>query len=88
MDFSLTDEQAAIQATVKQFTDERILPTMDEWEVVPRIAAAVGVRAQAQNVARLSLSAEDIQHRAAETITNARETTQLLMREKLIPAAD
>jgi malate dehydrogenase (oxaloacetate-decarboxylating) len=76
---------------VAQFAQERgisetsILPRMDEWEVFPREAAAVAVKAQEQGVARLSISWDQIRQHAAKLIRGAQEATQILMREGYIP---
>ena len=37
---------------------EHILPTMDDWEVFPSEAVAVGMKAQEQGLARLTLADE------------------------------
>ncbi len=91
---TITDEMALAAAhELAQFAEERgiseekILPTMDEWEVVPRIAAAVGLKAQEQNVANVAASAQELHERASAKIRNSREVTQVLMREKLIAPA-
>ena len=50
-----------------------LIPTMDEWEVFPREAAAVGRKAIEQGVARLDLSYDEIFEMASKTIKAARE---------------
>jgi len=92
---TITDEMAieaakelAQYARERGLSDEYILPGMDEWQVVPRVAVATATKAQQQNVARLTISAEEIQQQASAKIENARKTTQALMRENLIPAAE
>ncbi len=64
--------------------DENIVPTMDEWEVFPREAVAVAMKAQEQGVARLNLSREELYKKAEETIRASREMAQMLMREGAI----
>jgi len=64
---------------------EQILPTMDDWEVFPREAAAVGVRAQEQGVARLSLPRSELLDNAKQIIQQAQEMTRFLMDRELIP---
>jgi malate dehydrogenase (oxaloacetate-decarboxylating) len=66
---------------------ERLLPTMADWEVVPQVAAAVGLEAQAEGLARLSLSREDLLARARAVITRSRELTRAMMEQGFIPAA-
>jgi len=68
----------------KGLASDHLLPTMDEWEVYPRIAAAVGTKAVKQGLARNPLSESEIFERAAEIIGRARKETGLLMREGLI----
>lgn len=63
---------------------DQILPTMDNWEVAAHVAAATGVQAQADGVARLAKSREQLYAEATARISNAREATHLLMRESLI----
>jgi malate dehydrogenase (oxaloacetate-decarboxylating) len=61
-----------------------ILPRLDEWEVVPRLAAAVGCTAIAQGVASVTATKEELRAKAATTITRAREETRVLMDHGLI----
>ena len=67
--------------------DDYLIPTMDEWEVFPREAAAVGMKAIEQGIARLDLSREELYGRAGEIIGRARQQVQLLMEKGIIPAA-
>jgi malate dehydrogenase (oxaloacetate-decarboxylating) len=57
---------------------------MADCEVFPREAAAVGVRAQEQGVARLSLSREELLDKAKRIIWQAQEMTRFLMDKGLI----
>jgi len=89
---TITDEMAIAAAQeVARCAEERgidednIVPTMDEWEVFPREAVAVALKAQEQGVARLSLSAEELYAKAEATIRQAREMVQVLMDKGLIP---
>ena len=65
--------------------EERVVPKMDEWEIFPREAAAVGMKAQEQGVARLSLSHEELLSQAKATIGQAQDMTRFLMEKELIP---
>lgn len=58
---------------------ENILPTMDDWEVFPREAVAVAMKAQEERVARRETTAEKEFKRAASIIRCARDMTQMLM---------
>ncbi len=67
--------------------EDYLIPTMDEWDVFPREAVAVGMKAIEKGIARLELSRDDLYKRAAETIGRAREETRLMMEKGIIPAA-
>jgi malate dehydrogenase (oxaloacetate-decarboxylating) len=78
-------EELARCAEESGIDDDHILPTMDDWEVFPREAAAVGMKAQEQGVARLSLSREELLSKAKATIRQAQDMTHFLMEKELIP---
>jgi malate dehydrogenase (oxaloacetate-decarboxylating) len=77
---------AALAAFARErgLRDDQILPRMDEWEVVPRVAAETALAAQAEGVARLSRTREELVASARRSIQEARAATELLMREGLI----
>lgn len=79
-------EELARCAEEKGLDEAHILPTMEDWEVFPREAAAVGVKAQEQGLARLSLSREELLTRASDIIRQAREMTHFLMEKGIIPS--
>jgi malate dehydrogenase (oxaloacetate-decarboxylating) len=81
-------EELAESAREAGLKEEAIVPTMDQAEVVPRVAAAVGVAAQEQRVAGLSAGHEELIAAATERIHSAREATHLLMREGPIAAPE
>jgi malate dehydrogenase (oxaloacetate-decarboxylating) len=89
---TITDEMcfAAADALAEQVGDElradHILPTMDDWEVFPREAAAVGMKAQEQGVARLNVSYDDLLNNARKMISRSRKLTAMMMAEGLIEA--
>ncbi len=92
---TITDEMClaaahalADMAAEKSLNPDYILPNMDEWDVFPREAAAVAVKAVEQGLARVKTTFEDEYHRAAAIIKNARDMTQLLMDEGLIDTTD
>ncbi|MFQ5885240.1 MAG: malic enzyme-like NAD(P)-binding protein [Thermoplasmata archaeon] len=64
--------------------EEYIVPTMDEWEVFPREATAVALKAIEQGIARVKKSRQEIFERAELIIKDAREKVQLLMKEGYI----
>jgi malate dehydrogenase (oxaloacetate-decarboxylating) len=60
---------------------------MDEWEVFPREAVAVAMKAQEEGVARLETTEEEEFERAAAIIRAARDMTHTLMEAGFIPPA-
>ena len=90
---TITDEMcyAASQALADQIADqldeEHILPTMDDWEVFPREAAAVGTKAQEQGLARIQMSYDNLLDHARAIIKRSRDLTHTMMREGYIPEA-
>ena len=67
--------------------EDYLIPTMDDWEVFPREAAAVGMKAIVQDVARITMNYEELLKIATEKIKQARAMTELLMQEGFIPLA-
>jgi malate dehydrogenase (oxaloacetate-decarboxylating) len=91
---TITDEmciaaayELAQTAQDRGLRDDYLIPTMDEWQVFPREAVAVGLKAIEQGVARLELSHDELYQTASETIERARGEIQLLMDEGIIPPA-
>lgn len=72
-------------AQARGIDEDSILPRMDEWDAHPRVAAAVGIKAQEQKLARLHRSAAVLFEEARLAIRNARDATTALMREQIIP---
>jgi len=72
----------------KGISEEYIVPNMDEWEVFPREAVAVGTKAIEQGVARKNIPAAERFKMAEETIRDARSQVQLLMKEGYIANPD
>jgi malate dehydrogenase (oxaloacetate-decarboxylating) len=68
----------------KGIHEEYIIPNMDEWEVFPREAVAVGTKAIEEGVARFNFSVEERFKMATETIKAARDTVQWMMKEEFI----
>jgi malate dehydrogenase (oxaloacetate-decarboxylating) len=90
---TITDEMAIAAAReLARFAEEqgmsaeKILPRMDEWEVYPRLAVAVGKKAQQQGVARVSATDGELYDMAWKAISTARKATELLMEGGIIPA--
>jgi malate dehydrogenase (oxaloacetate-decarboxylating) len=68
--------------------EDYIIPTMDEWEVFPREAVAVGTKGIEQGVARIKMSAKDRFEQAEVIIKRARDEVQMLMKEGFITDPD
>ena len=88
---TITDEMcfAAAGAMAKQvegqIDEEHILPNMDDWEVFPREAAAVAMKAQEQGLARIQMSYEEEFQNAMTIIKRSRDLTHMMMKEGFIP---
>ena len=67
--------------------EEHILPSMDDWQVFAREAAAVGMKAQEQGVARLTLSYDELYQHAFEMIDRSHNVTKMMMAEGFIAEA-
>ena len=72
-------------AREKGLSEENIVPSMEDWEIFPQVATAVGMTAMEQGVAALSLSRDELSAKAEATIRRAREETACLMRDGYIP---
>ncbi len=64
--------------------EDYIIPNMDEWEVFPREAVAVGSKGIEQGVARIKAPAEERFKIAEGIIRQSRDQLKMLMREKFI----
>jgi len=68
----------------KKLDADHILPTMDDWEVFPREAAAVGMKAQEQGLARKKMTYNELIANARKMIKRSRGMTATLMKEGFI----
>ena len=92
---TITDEMCIAAATElakvaedKGLREDYLVPTMDEWEVFPREAVAVGQKAIEQGVARRKLTPKEAFHIAGDIIKHSREEIQCLMKEGFIKMGD
>ncbi len=93
---TITDEMCFAAATAladhvgDKLDDEHIMPTMDDWEVFPREAAAVAMKAIEQGLARIQTTYEQEFERATQIIKRSRDLTKRMMEEGFIaePAED
>jgi malate dehydrogenase (oxaloacetate-decarboxylating) len=74
-------------AEEKGIHEEYIIPAMSEWEVFPREAVAVALKAQEQGIARLKLSRREIYDRAEFMIRRSRDLTADMMKNGFIADA-
>jgi len=88
---TITDEmciaaarELARVAEDKGLREDYLIPTMDEIEVYPREAAAVGRKAVEQGVARLDLSWDQLVSKAEKMIKESRDKFHLLQKKGLI----
>jgi malate dehydrogenase (oxaloacetate-decarboxylating) len=68
--------------------EDYIVPNMDEWEVFPREAVAVGSKGIQQGVARIKRPAEERFKIAEAIIKKARDEVQFMMKEGFIEDPD
>jgi len=92
---TITDEmciaaayELAKTAEDKGLKEDYIIPTMDEWEVFPREACAVGMKAIEQGIARKKMSREELYKVSEGIIREAREKTKFLMEKGFIKPRD
>jgi malate dehydrogenase (oxaloacetate-decarboxylating) len=90
---TITDEMcyAAAKALAdhagSNLSETHILPTMDDWEIFPREAAAVAIKAQEQGLARKQMTYEEEFKNATEIIKRSRDLTHLMMKDGYIAEA-
>jgi malate dehydrogenase (oxaloacetate-decarboxylating) len=75
-------------AEEKGLHEDYIIPGMDQWEVFPREAVAVGTKGIEQGVARLKPSAEERFKTAEKIIKRARDEVHSMMKEGFIEDPD
>ncbi len=87
---TITDEMcfAAAQAMANHVGDrlapDFILPNMDDWEVFPKEAASVAMKAIEQGLARIECAYEEEFKRASTIIKRSRDMTKRMMEEGFI----
>jgi malate dehydrogenase (oxaloacetate-decarboxylating) len=91
---TITDEMCIAAASElariaeeKGLSEDYIVPTMEDWEVYPREATAVGMKAIELGIARVKMSEDELYEKAYNTIKGARELVHMMMREGFIPPA-
>ncbi len=90
---TITDEMcfAAAEALANHvgnhLDNEHILPNMDDWEVFPREAAAVAMKAIEKGLAKKQMTYEQEFENATKIIRRSRQLTQVMMEQGFIPEA-
>jgi malate dehydrogenase (oxaloacetate-decarboxylating) len=89
---TITDEMAvAASIELAEFaeegglSEERIVPKMTEWEVYPRVATAVAMKAMEQGITRKKMTRNELMETATVMISHARNQIDVLMRNGVIP---
>ncbi len=77
-------KELALYAKETGLTEERILPTMVEWEFYPRVAARVGIEAEKEGLARKNLSYSELLESATNAVETSRKTVSRLMESGII----
>ena len=78
-------QELANYAEEKGLKENYIIPHMDELEVFPRVATAVGLKAMEQGIARITMTKDELFEKAFKIIKRAREETKTLMDKGIIP---
>ncbi|MGC8573152.1 MAG: malic enzyme-like NAD(P)-binding protein, partial [Caldisphaera sp.] len=88
---TISDEMAIAAAyEIARFAEEKglredyIVPTMEEWEVYPRVAAAVAVKAVEQGFARKTTTYKEELQNATEIILLSRKKLETILEKNLI----
>lgn len=80
----VASQELANLAEEKGLSEDSIVPSMDDWEVFPREATAVGLKAQEQSVARRKIGRRELLETATKIIMRARKLGTKLMKTGLI----
>jgi malate dehydrogenase (oxaloacetate-decarboxylating) len=83
--YSAAADELAKYAEEKGLSEAYILPRMDDWDVFPREAAAVGLKVIEQGVARRTMTQDALIENASTLMKRARDATRMLMEHDIIP---
>ncbi len=91
---AITDEMALVAAhelarcaEERGIHEENILPKTEEWEIVPRVATAVAMKAQEQGISGLTKTAAQLFEAAGNRIKESREAMRRLIEVGIIRPA-
>jgi malate dehydrogenase (oxaloacetate-decarboxylating) len=92
---TITDEMCieAAREIAKTASDrglgaEYIIPTMEDWEVFPRVATAVGMKAIEQGLAKKVMKRDELFKTSESIIRESRDKTKMLMEKGFIKHID
>jgi malate dehydrogenase (oxaloacetate-decarboxylating) len=77
-------KELALVAEEKGLGEERIVPSMADWEAFPREAAAIGMKAIEQGLARKKYSRQELLDRAIAIIDRSMRETRTMMEKGFI----
>lgn len=77
-------EELAKCAQEKGISEEYILPKMEEWEVFPRLATAVGLEAIKEGIAEVKMTRKKLFEKVSKIIKRARKETKILIDQGVI----
>jgi malate dehydrogenase (oxaloacetate-decarboxylating) len=77
-------KELALYAKETGINENRILPSMVEWEFYPRVAARIGLQAQKEGIARKKVNYDELLESATNSIKLSRRTLEVLMEENII----
>jgi malate dehydrogenase (oxaloacetate-decarboxylating) len=69
----------------KGLREDYLIPNMDEREIFPRVATAVGMKAIEQGVARIKMTRNKLYEKSSKIINRAMDETKTLMAKGIIP---
>ncbi len=92
---TITDEmcieaarEIAKTASDRGLSADYIIPTMEDWEVFPRVATAVGMKAIEQGLAKKVMSRDELFSTSELIIKESRDKTKMLMEKGFIKHID
>ncbi|MHA1791813.1 MAG: NAD(P)-dependent malic enzyme [Promethearchaeota archaeon] len=77
-------EIAKVAEEKKELSPEYIVPTMSDWELFPREAVAVAMKAQEEGVARIKRTRQDLYENAERIIKRSRDMVDTAMKQGYI----
>jgi malate dehydrogenase (oxaloacetate-decarboxylating) len=77
-------KELALVAEEKGLGEERIVPSMADWEAFPREAAAIGMKAIEQGLARKKYSRQELLDRAIAIVDRSMRETRTMMEKGFI----